>query len=63
MTSSANVAMMTSPFIAFCPGNVSGRPGRMPCSLPKAIKLPVNVKAPSAHSRPVAAIDKPVSPP
>ena len=40
----------------FCPLKVSGLEGRSPCSLPKAIRLPVTVSAPKSTSKPSAAI-------
>ena len=43
-------------FTAFCPLYVTERPVMIPCSLPKAMKLPVTVSAPKSTSKPTAAI-------
>ena len=41
---------------AFCPLYVIGRPGRISCSLPNAMKLPVTVSDPKSTSKPSAAM-------
>ena len=46
--------MKAAMFTALMPGNVIGAPEMKPWSLPKAIKLPVNVRKPKKVSSPSA---------
>ena len=53
-TSSTSEPKNIPMLVKFCPGQVTGAPVMTPCSLPNAIKLPVNVRKPRNTSRPSA---------
>ena len=62
-TSRTRAAKNIVMFEAFCPLQVTGAPVISPCSLPKAIRLPVKVRKPRNTSSPSAAMVKRSIPP